>query len=96
MTSTTNPVEQETAHTHVVLRPFFGGGEARVAGEVVDAEAWRSAERLCDMRYLRPLLREDPEPVTDGTRFFIDDDSLLAFIDQMPADTDDALTGEEG
>jgi hypothetical protein len=84
------------AGTHVVLRPFFGGGAHRVVGEVVDATAWRSAERLCEGRYIRPLLAADPQPVTDGTLHFIDDDSLLAYIDSMPVGDDDALTGKEG
>ncbi len=73
------------ARTHVVTRPFHGAGCQRVVGEVVDASAWRSAERLCETRYLRPLLAGDPEPVTDGDRIFIDDDSLLAYIEAMPA-----------
>lgn len=102
MATTTTPVEQDTALSHVVLRPFFGGGEARVVGEVVDANAWRSAERLCETRYLRPLLQEDPKPISDGDRFFIDDDSLLAFhgLHEEPevedATEDDAQMGEEG
>lgn len=85
------PVEAPAAEavgTHAVLRPFYGAGEHRAVGEVVDASTWRSTERLCEGRYIRPLLAGDPQPVTDGSRFFIDDDSLLAFIDSMPAGDD--------
>lgn len=71
--------------THVVTRPFFGWGQRRVMGEVVEAASWRSCNRLVEGRFIRPLLAEDPEPVTDGERFFIDDDALLTHIDSMPA-----------
>lgn len=84
--------EVEAHLTHVIMRPFHGGGLDRVIGEVVDGSTWRSAERLTNMRYLRVLEREDPTPVSDGFRFFIDDDALLAYIDQMP---DDEITEED-
>lgn len=75
-------VDTTSPLTHVVLRPFFGGGVQRVVGEVVDASTWRMADNLVGDRRLRILTREDAEPVTDGQgRFFVDDDALLAFID---------------
>lgn len=90
--------------THVVLRPFSGSDT--VMGEFVDASTWRSVERLTEARYIRPISVEDPEPVTDGQgRFFIDDDTLLAYIDSVisvePSESDDSEpenndTPEEG
>lgn len=73
--------------THVVLRPFHGGGVDRHAGEVVAGSGWRSADRLVDMRYLRVLTIEDEKPITDGDgRFFINDDALLNFIESTEED----------
>lgn len=37
-----------------VLRPF-PGDRLYEAGEVVDATGWRNAQKLVDMRYLRPV-----------------------------------------
>lgn len=80
-----------SALTHVVLRPFVGCGLDRVIGEVVDASTWRMVDTLVDGRRLRPLTRQDPEPVPDGQgRYFIDDDTLLAYIDSIvPSDIEE-------
>lgn len=83
-TSHEDPVVEATALTHVVTRSFFGGGHDRFIGEVVDASNWRMADVLVGERRLRVFSREDPEPIFDGQgRYFIDDTSLLAYIDTL-------------
>lgn len=80
--------ERKPNLTHVVLRPFVGAGVERVPGEVVDASGWRMANHLVLDRRLRAFGRDDSEPVTDGQgRYFIDDDTLLAYIDSIVPET---------
>lgn len=80
-------------HTHLVIRPFIGGGLLRAKGEVVDGSDWRMVRHLEDQRRVRPLLRDDPDPVDDGEgRYFISDDALLAYLDNAVI----ASTPEEG
>ncbi len=86
---TTVALPEVTDLTHVVIRPFLGVGVDRVIGEVVDAKTWRMADALVDGRRLRVLTRQDPTPVSDGQgRYFIDDESFLAFIE---AQVDEAV-----
>ena len=50
--------------THVIVRPI--PGEAYLPGDEVDATLWRNAQKLTDMRYLRPLNKDElrAEPTT--------------------------------
>lgn len=64
--------------SHVVVRRFLGAGVQRWPGEVVDATHWH-ADRLVDARRLRPLTDTDPKPIEAVGRYFIDEDSLIAY-----------------
>lgn len=87
LATTIEPEPGAITLTHVVTRPFIGDGIERVMGEVVDATSWRMAEHLVNGRRLRVLRRGEPQPVDDGRgRYFIDDDSLLAYIEASVED----------
>ena len=57
--------------THVVQKGFDDDGTKRLAGECVNATAWRLTEQLVRLRYIVPL-PEGLEPVSDAEGRFWD------------------------